>query len=81
MTQRRPTNKTFILSIHFLSKNTYFSRGIVWHHLEMLSSKGECLRIERGDIDVYHLNEVINPLEEFDVLDNNSDIIFHITLT
>ena len=64
------------VTISDITKNTYFSRGIVWHHLEMLSSKGECLRIERGDIDVYHLNAVINSLEEFDILDDNSEYHF-----
>lgn len=59
-----------------IKKNSCLSHSVVWHHLEILASRGECLRVERGDTDVYHLNEVINQLEEFDILDDNTPYHF-----
>ena len=47
-----------------ITKVTYFGRSTVWHHMELLAAKGECLRLEVGDTDLYHLNEVIKPLKE-----------------
>lgn len=57
------------LTISDIKKNFYLSHSVIWHHLEILSSRGECLRIERGDTDVYHLNKVIDTLKEFDIQD------------
>lgn len=64
------------LTISDIKKNTYLSNSVIWHHLEILSSGGECLRVERGDTDVYHLNELINELKEFDILDDNTPYHF-----
>lgn len=60
------------ITISQIEKNTYLSHSIIWHHLEILASKGECLRIERGDVDVYHFNKVIDILKQFDIPDDNS---------
>jgi len=64
------------LTISDIKKNTYFSHSVVWHHLEILASRGECLRIERSDTDVYHLNKIIDKLEEFDIFDDKSSSHF-----
>ncbi len=55
------------ITVSQISKATYFGRSTIWHHVELLAAKGECLRLERGNIDVYHLNEVIMHLKELRV--------------
>ncbi len=64
------------LTISDIRKNSYLSHSVIWHHLEILASRGECLRIERGDTDVYHLNNVIDNLSEFGIADDHSDYHF-----
>lgn len=55
------------VTVSDVAKRTYFGRSTIWHHIELLAAKGECLRLERGDTDVYHLNEVIMALKELEV--------------
>lgn len=55
------------VTVSQIDKATYVGRSTIWHHMELLAAKGECLRLERGDTDVYHLNEVIMALKELDV--------------
>lgn len=64
------------VTVSDIRKNSYISHTVIWHHLEIMSSRGECLRIERGDTDVYHLNEVIDHLGEFDIIDDKSSYHF-----
>ena len=52
------------VTVSQIDKSIYFGRSTIWHHMELLAAKGECLRIEVGDTDMYHLNEVIKPLKE-----------------
>lgn len=54
-------------------KNSHLSHSVIWHHLEILASRGECLKIERGDTDVYHLNKIMDNLKESDIMDDHSD--------
>ena len=55
------------VTVSQIAKSTYFGRSTIWHHIELLAAKGECLRLERGDTDVYHSNEVEKPLKELNV--------------
>ena len=41
-----------------------------------MASRGVCFRIERGYTDVYHLNEVIDNLKEYDIIDDKSPAHF-----
>ena len=56
-------NKTGVTASD-ITKATYFGRSTIWHHMELLTAKGECLRLEVGDTYLYHLNEVVKPLKE-----------------
>jgi len=64
------------ITVSNVKKNTYLSHSVVWHHLEILAARGECLRIERGDTDVYNHNNIINTLKELDFLDNAHNLQF-----
>ena len=64
------------LVVSDIQKNSYLSHSVVWHHLEVLASRGDCLRIERGDADAYHLNRVIDYLPQFDMGEENSSYRF-----
>ena len=55
------------VTVSQIDKSIYFGRSTIWHHIELLAAKGECLRIEAGDVDLYHLNEVIKPLKELEL--------------
>ena len=63
------------ITVSDIRKNTYLSHSVIWHHLEIMASKGECFRVEQGDTDVYHLNKVIDSLSELDIIDDKSQ--FH----
>ena len=46
---------------------TYLGRSTVWHHLEMLASRAQCFKVERGDTAVYHSNNVLEDLRQLDI--------------
>ena len=46
---------------------TYLGRSTVWHHLEILSSRSQCFKVERGDTAVYNSNKVIKDLKDLDI--------------
>ena len=46
---------------------TYLGHSTIWHHLEILASRSQCFKIERGDVFVYYPTKVVEPLEELDV--------------
>lgn len=64
------------MTVSQIEKNTYLSHSVIWQHLDTLASRGECLRIERGDADVYHFNNVIDTLKQFDIPSDNSPLPF-----
>lgn len=58
----------------------YFEYTSVWHHLEILASRAECLRIEHGETDIYYMNSVIAHLKEIDVTDGKLDSCYSFDL-
>ena len=44
------------VTISQIDKSTYFGRSTIWHHLEILASRAECIKMERGDTEVFHSN-------------------------
>jgi hypothetical protein len=55
------------ITVSQIDKATYIGRATIWHHLEILASRGACFKMDRGDTEVYHSNEVIAALKELDV--------------
>lgn len=66
------------ITISQIDKATYLGRATIWHHLEVLASRGECMKIERGDTEVFHSNKVIVPLEELDINSDYYTYWFHV---
>ena len=54
-----------------IDKSTHFGHSTIWQHMMVLSTTGECLRMERGDTDVYHWNKVIAPFKGFGLKGSN----------
>lgn len=52
------------ITIPDVDKATYFGHATIWHHLELLASRAECLKMERGDTNVYHSNKIIAAFPE-----------------
>jgi hypothetical protein len=55
------------ITVSQVDKATYFGRPTIWQHLEILASRAQCLKVERGDVDVYYANKIINPLKGLDI--------------
>lgn len=68
------------VTVSDIKKAAYFGHSTIWHHLEMLASKGECLRMERGDTDVYHLNKATKHFEELELKGTKLGAIYHFDL-
>ena len=72
-------NKTGVTASD-ITKATYFGRSTIWHHMELLTAKGECLRLEVGDTYLYHLNEVVKPLKELELKGSMLGSYYHFDL-
>ena len=55
------------VTVSQIDKTIYIGRSTIWHHLEILASKGTCFKMDRGDTEVYYPNEVITALKELEV--------------
>lgn len=68
------------VTVSDIKKSTYFGNSTIWHHLEHLNATGECLKMERGDTDVYHLNKVVRHFEELELKGTKLGAIYHFDL-
>lgn len=68
------------VTISDIKNSTYLGRTTIWHHLEHLNSKGECIRMERGDTDVYHLNKAVRHFEELELKGTQLGAVYHFDL-
>lgn len=68
------------VTVSDIQKATYLSRSTVWHHIELLNAIGECIRLERGDTDVYHSNKVIASFNEFQLKGTKLDSVYDFEL-
>jgi len=66
------------ITVSQVDKSTYLGRSTIWHHLEILASRAECLKIQRGDIDIYHSNKVLESLKDFNI--NGIDFYYNFDL-
>ena len=66
------------ITVSQIDKATYIGRATIWHHLEVLASRGDCLKMDRGDTEVYHSNKVIDPLKELDIEGEHYSYWFHL---
>jgi len=68
------------VTVSDIKKNTYFGHSTIWHHLELLNAKGECLKLEHGDTDVFHLNKAIRHFEELELKGTKLGALYHFDL-
>ena len=68
------------VTVSDIEKSAYFGRSTIWHHMELLASKAECIKMERGDTDVYHYNKVIMHLKELQLDGAALGALFHFDL-
>ena len=61
-----------------LDKVIYLGHSTIWHHLEILASRAQCFKMERGDTFVYHLNKVLDSLTELDIKSDYYTYCFNI---
>ena len=66
------------ITISQVDNITHLGRSTVWHHLEILAARADCLKVERGDTDVYHSNKVLASLKELDIQGNYYYYAFHV---
>ena len=66
------------ITVSQINKATYIGRATIWHHLEVLASRGDCMKMNRGDTEVYHSNNVIAPLKELDIEGEYYTYWFHL---
>jgi len=64
------------VTVSQIDEVTYIGHSTIWHHLEILASRAICLRMDRGDTEVYHSNKVLAPLKELDIMDTITRIGF-----
>ena len=55
------------VTISDIDKSTYFGHVTIWHHLELMASRAECIKMERDDIDVYYTNKVVLSFPEIEL--------------
>ena len=55
------------LTVPQIDAAIYLEHTSIWHHLEILASRADCLKIKRGNVEVYFPNKVIGSLKEFDM--------------
>ncbi|MBI2659066.1 hypothetical protein HYX05_03135 [Candidatus Woesearchaeota archaeon] len=58
------------ITVSQIEKSTCLGRATIWHHLEILASRGMCFKMDRGDTEVYHSNEIIAALKGLEVKDD-----------
>ncbi len=44
---------------------TGLTYSTIWHHLEILNSTGQCYKVSRGNMDIYHSSGSITHLNEY----------------
>ena len=55
------------ITISQVDKALKLGHSTIWHHLENLAARAECLKMERGDTAVYDYNKVIHTLDDCDI--------------
>ena len=55
------------VTVSQIDNATYLGRSTIWHHMEILASRSQCFKVERGDTAVYHSNKVLEDLKEMDM--------------
>ena len=65
------------MTVSEIENNTYFGHATIWHHIEHLSATEECLRMGRGDVNVYHLNNVIASFNELGLKGTELEALYH----
>ena len=55
------------ITISQVDKLLKLGHSTVWHHLENLAARAECLKMERGDTAVYNYNKIIHTLDNCDI--------------
>lgn len=55
------------ITISQVDKALKLGHSTIWHHLENLAARAECLKMERGDTAVYNHNKIIHTLDNCDI--------------
>ena len=66
------------ITVSGIDKATYLGKSTIWHHLELLASRAECLKVEMGDTAIYHSNVVLASLKELGTKDKYFNYSFHL---
>lgn len=55
------------ITISQVDKELSLGHATIWHHLENLADRAECMKMERGDTAVYNFNRLLDELEDCDI--------------
>ena len=66
------------ITVSQVDEATYLGHSTIWHHLEILASRAQCLRIQHGDTFVYYSNKIIEDLKQLDIQDKFYRYCFNI---
>ena len=55
------------VTISQIKESTGMTYSTIWHHLEILSSTAQALKVSRGNLDVFYPTGEINHLNDYDV--------------